>query len=53
MWKNFCGKSRKKTFLRSKLAILKRKTKAYAKSIRALYRALDLVFVRWKLLSIC
>ena len=39
------------SFLRSKLAMLKRKTKAYAKSIRALYRALALVFVRWNLLS--
>ena len=28
------------SFLRNKLAMLKRKTKAYAKSIRALYRAL-------------
>ncbi len=32
------------SFLRSKLAMLKRKTKAYAKSIKALYRALALVF---------
>ncbi len=39
------------SFLRSKLAILKRKTKAYAKSFRALYRALALVFIRWNLLS--
>ena len=39
------------SFLRSKLAMLKRKTKAYAKSIRALYRALALVFIRWNLLS--
>jgi len=39
------------SFLRDKLAMLKRKTKAYAKSIRALYRALALVFVRWNLLS--
>ena len=41
------------SFLRSKLAMLKRKTKAYAKSFRALYRALALVFVRWNLLSTC
>jgi len=34
------------SFLRDKLAMLRRKTKAYAKSIRALYRALALVFVR-------
>ena len=39
------------SFLRSKLAMLKRKTKAYAKSIRSLYRALALVFIRWNLLS--
>ena len=39
------------SFLRSKLAMLKRKTKAYAKSIRTLYRALALVFIRWNLLS--
>jgi len=39
------------SFLRSKLAMLKRKTKAYAKSFRALYRALALVFIRWNLLS--
>mgnify|MGYP001770716690 CR=1 FL=1 len=38
------------SFLRSKIAMLKRKTKAYAKSIRALYRALALVFIRWNLL---
>ncbi|WP_121923712.1 IS1 family transposase [Hydrogenothermus marinus] len=38
------------SFLRSKLAMLQRKTKAYAKSIRALYRALALVFIRWNLL---
>ena len=38
------------SFLRNKLAMLKRKTKAYAKSIRALYRALALVFLRWNLL---
>ncbi len=39
------------SFLRSKLAMLKRKTKAYAKSVRALYRAVALVFIRWNLLS--
>ena len=39
------------SFLRSKLAMLKRKTKAYAKSVRTLYRALALVFIRWSLLS--
>ena len=39
------------SFLRSKIAMLKRKTKAYAKSIRALYRALALVFLRWNLIS--
>jgi len=33
------------SFLRNKLAILKRKLKAYAKSIRALYRASALVFI--------
>jgi len=38
------------SFLRSKIAMLKRKTKAYAKSLRALYRALALVFIRWNLL---
>jgi len=39
------------SFIRDKLAMLKRKTKANAKSIRALYRDLALVFVRWNLLS--
>ena len=39
------------SFLRNKLVMLKRKTKAYAKSIRALYRALALVFLRWNLVS--
>ena len=39
------------SFLRIKLAMLKRKTKAYAKYVRALYRALALVFIRWNLLS--
>jgi len=38
------------SFLRNKLAMLKRRTKAYAKSFRALYRALALVFIRWNLL---
>jgi len=31
--------------------MLKRKTKVYAKSFKALYRALALVFIRWNLLS--
>ena len=42
------------SFLRIKLAMLKRKTKAYAKSIRTLFRfrALALVFIRWNLLPV-
>ena len=38
------------SFLRSKLAMLKSKIRAYAKSIRALYRTLALVFIRWNVL---
>lgn len=40
------------SFLRQKLAMLKRRTKAYAKSVRALYRALSMVFIRWNLLPV-
>lgn len=40
------------SFLRQKLAMLKRKTKAYAKSVRALYRGLAMVFFRWNLLPV-
>ena len=47
MWKEEDTLVRKKSnaFL-DRAAMLKRKTKAYAKSIRALYRALALVFIR-------